>query len=161
MINPKLIKSYNCPVDFIEALPDVKADIKLLINEYNSIDRTLFSVSMVQDKFGVMQNNTWYECIQLMPTTKSTVESLRHILPFNSVYYRVLKPNTCYNWHIDTMKTCLHIPLITNFGCKFVYSDKVFTMLADGTVYIVNNSIYHTFINAGNTDRVHLTMDIF
>jgi hypothetical protein len=161
VVHTKLIKSYNCPVDFIEKISDISVDVKCLNDEYESINKNLFSVSAIQDKFGIMQGCVWNDCINNMPYTKSTIESLQSIFPYNSVYYRIVKPNMCYNWHIDSMKTCLHIPLLTNEGCKFVYEDRVFSMPADGSVYMVNNSIYHTFINAGITPRLHITMDLF
>jgi hypothetical protein len=161
VVHTKLIKSYNCPVDFIEKISDISVDVKCLNDEYESINKNLFSVSAIQDKFGIMQGCVWNECINNMSYTKSTIESLQSIFPYNSVYYRIVKPNMCYNWHIDSMKTCLHIPLLTNEGCKFVYEDRVFSMPADGSVYMVNNGIYHTFINAGITPRLHITMDLF
>lgn len=40
---------------------------------------------------------------------------------------------------------------------KYV-AERIIEMLADGSVYIVNNSMMHTFVNAGDEPRIHLTL---
>lgn len=153
--------SYNPPVDYIEKLPIYSVDVGKLLEESELLKSLDWMDSFMQLKFNLMLRFNWHPVIQSMPYTKSVLDTLNGVVPFNSVYYRYVKPNTCYNWHTDKMKTCLHIPLIMNEGCKFVYDDRVFSMLNDGSVYIVNNSIPHTFVNAGHDPRLHITMDIF
>jgi len=160
-IKLRFSKSFDCPVEYIEKLPDVTVDISLLLEELKFLKKLEWVKNFMQTKLPVYQQNKWSDYAESMVYTKSVVESLKQHVPFNSVYYRYLHVHTCYNWHTDAMKTCLHIPLITNEGCKFVYEDRVFSMPADGSVYIVNNSIPHTFVNSGTTDRLHITMDIF
>ena len=50
----------------------------------------------------------------------------------------------------------VHIPIITNPGCKMVIEDVAEHMPADGSVTITNNTKYHNFFNGGEQDRVHL-----
>ena len=50
----------------------------------------------------------------------------------------------------------LHIPIITNPGCKMVIEDVAKHMPADGSITITNNTKYHNFFNGGEQDRVHL-----
>ena len=149
------------PVDYIEKLPNYSIDVETLINEAKILESLDWIDGFIQKKISLMYKFKWNDLVNSMPCTKSILDDLKKEMPYNSVYYRYVKPNTCYSWHVDMMHTCLHIPLITNEGCKFVYSDKVFSMPADGSVYIVNNSIPHTFINSGRYPRLHITMDIF
>ncbi len=161
-MNPidKLRTSYKPPVDYIEKL-SYTVDIKQILLEKEVLKSLDWHDSFMQLKFSLKLKCVWHEIINSMPYTKTVLDMLHEVVPYNSVYYRYIKPNTCYNWHVDKMATCLHIPLITNAGCKFVYEDKVFSMPSDGSVYIVNNSIPHTFVNAGKEPRLHITMDIF
>ena len=161
MIPKRLRTKFISSINYIEKISDVTVDVKLLLNEAKILDSQHWMDSFTQTKICVQENNLWMNFTENMTYTKSVIDNLKKYMPFNSVYYRYVKPLTCYNWHVDIMSTCLHIPLTTNFGCKFVYEDAVFTMPADGSVYMVNNSKPHTFINAGNEPRLHITMDIF
>ena len=67
----------------------------------------------------------------------------------------VLKPKTCYTYHIDKSKR-VHIPLITNKENFFVVSDTVFRLPADGSVYEVDTTNIHTFVNGSMKNRIHL-----
>ena len=64
-------------------------------------------------------------------------------------------PRTCLSWHRDPEKR-LHIPIITNEGCKMVIEDISFHMPADGSAYITDNTKYHNFFNGSEIDRVHI-----
>ena len=70
---------------------------------------------------------------------------------------RVLKkePRSTLSWHKDP-EPRLHIPLITNPGCKMVIEDIAKHMPADGKVWITNNTKYHNFFNGGEQSRIHL-----
>jgi hypothetical protein len=161
MIHPALRTYYKTPVEYVEVIPDIKVDLNVLRNEFALIEPHITIKQFEQHKIGLMYRFVWNELSTLIPYTKSICENLKQFCPYNSIYYRKLMPLTCYKWHFDTMKTCLHIPIITNEGCKFVYENYVCSMPANGNVYIVNNEKFHTFINAGSTERVHITLDIF
>ncbi len=64
-------------------------------------------------------------------------------------------PRSCLSWHRDPEKR-LHIPLITNPGCRMVIEDESFHMPADGSVYITDNTKYHNFFNGGEIERIHI-----
>ena len=64
-------------------------------------------------------------------------------------------PRTCLSWHRDPEKR-LHIPIITNEGCKMVIEDTAFHMPADGSAYVTDNTKYHNFFNGSEIERVHL-----
>ncbi len=160
MISEKLRKSWRSPVDYIEKISDISVDVPLLLQEFQTVKNQDWMESKVQNKLCIYYLN-WKTFTENMSYTRSIIDSLKTHMPFNSVYYRYVHSNTCYHWHKDEMQTCLHIPLVTNQGCKFVYDDKVFSMPADGSVYMVNNGKFHSFMNSGSESRLHITMDIF
>ena len=68
-------------------------------------------------------------------------------------------PRSCLSWHRDP-EMRLHIPIITNVGCKMVIEDTAFHMPADGSAYITDNTKYHNFFNGSEIDRVHLVATV-
>jgi hypothetical protein len=152
-------------VDFIDRLPDFYCDVGRMIREYKTIEDRLEDVSnhgnatLVQRKFHLIKNNIRSDVFETLPYTNQLVNQISKLYEFNSVNYRMIMPNTCYNWHYDTGGHCLHVPLITNHGCRFVYDSKAFSMPSDGSIYIVNNSIHHSFMNAGPEPRLHFTFE--
>ena len=65
------------------------------------------------------------------------------------------EPRSTLSWHRDP-EPRLHIPIITNKGCRMVIEDVAKHMPADGTVTITNNTKYHNFFNGGEQNRIHL-----
>ena len=153
-------------VEFIEKLPNFSADVKLILEEFKQIENKLSDVVdhqnsvLVQKKFHLMKSRKFTDDIANMPYVKTLVQQLLAKSYFDSVNFRYVMPNTCYNWHMDKGQTCMHIPLITNEGCWFLYENRSFSMPADGSIYMVNNGRFHTFVNAGREPRLHLTLEI-
>ena len=65
------------------------------------------------------------------------------------------QPRSTLSWHRDP-EPRLHIPIITNLGCRMVINNVAQHMPADGTVTITNNTKYHNFFNGGEQERIHL-----
>jgi len=65
------------------------------------------------------------------------------------------EPRSTLSWHRDP-EPRLHIPIITNLGCRMVIEDVAKHLPADGSVYITNNIKYHNAFNGGEENRVHL-----
>lgn len=61
----------------------------------------------------------------------------------------------CNSWHRDP-EPRLHIPIITNPGSLFVVNHHVTHLPADGSVYFTDTRAYHTALNGGETQRVHI-----
>lgn len=62
---------------------------------------------------------------------------------------------SCYSIHRDNSNR-VHIPLITNPGCLFLFPpDKTFHLEID-KVYHVSTTVPHTFLNASTASRLHL-----
>jgi hypothetical protein len=150
---------------YIDRLPNIRFDLLQLVREYQGVSHILTDVTdhhnavLVQRKFHLVQ--TGVESMELgqLPYTQEVIRKIMNIHKFDSATYRIVMPNTCYNWHIDKGKTCVHIPITTNIGCRFIYEHKSFSMPADGSVYVVNNGIPHSFMNAGSEPRLHLTFE--
>jgi len=63
-------------------------------------------------------------------------------------------PYSCYSMHRD-MEYRIHIPLITNVNCYFVFKKGIIEHLPCGGVYLVNTKEEHTFMNCSNYHRLH------
>lgn len=162
-----LMTRKTIPTLFIDRVPNYKFNTNRLIQEFKEFLEPLMTdvgdgrnKVLVQRKFHLMKNYQYnYDIFQNIPYTKETIDMISDIFSFDSVNYRYIMPNTAYNWHLDTGSNCLHIPLITNEGCWFVYANKSFSMPSDGSLYTVNNGKHHTFVNAGSEPRLHLTFE--
>lgn len=64
---------------------------------------------------------------------------------------------TCYSWHQDYSPR-IHIPLLSNSECFFVIDKEKIHTPADGSVYWVDTTKPHTFVNASkdNFIRTHI-----
>ena len=97
---------------------------------------------------------------ELVPEFRNTYfEEVYNILKRNFKLGRVRillkEPRSTLSWHRDP-EPRLHIPIITNPGCRMVIEDFAHHMPADGSVTITNNTKYHNFFNGGEQDRIHL-----
>ena len=61
----------------------------------------------------------------------------------------------CNSWHRDP-EPRLHIPIVTNPGSLFIVNHHVTHLPADGSVYFTDTRGYHTALNGGETNRVHI-----
>lgn len=82
-------------------------------------------------------------------------ESLCAIAPIGRM--RVLSKGlyNCNSWHRDP-EPRLHIPIISNPGSLFVVNHHVTHLPADGSVYFTDTRGYHTAMNGGESNRVHI-----
>jgi len=151
-------------VEYIEKLNNIKVDVNQLISEYNENIKSKMSLKKignadVQYLCHLMSYDEYLSEINLMKYTSEVLSELKKTFDFNFVTYRNLNPFMCYNWHVDSGELCYHIPLITQPGSRFVYEEKSFHLPSDGSVYVVNNGIPHTFANAGFDQRLHIMIE--
>ena len=66
-----------------------------------------------------------------------------------------ISPLTCYSIHKDTTPR-IHIPMITNSECYFVFKQGFISHLPTGSVYLVDTTKLHTFMNCSTEPRLHL-----
>jgi len=91
-------------------------------------------------------HNTYFEQVYNILTKNFKLGRVRILLK---------EPRSTLSWHRDP-EPRLHIPIITNPGCKMVIEDVAKHMPADGSVTITNNTKYHNFFNGGEQERIHL-----
>ena len=91
-------------------------------------------------------HNTYFEDVYNILTKNFKLGRVRILLK---------EPRSTLSWHRDP-EPRLHIPIITNPGCKMVIEDVAKHMPADGSVTITNNTKYHNFFNGGEQERIHL-----
>ena len=97
---------------------------------------------------------------EIVPEFKNTYieevyKTLKKRFKIGRVRILLKEPRSTLSWHRDP-EPRLHIPIITNPGCKMVIEDVAKHMPADGSVTITNNKKYHNFFNGGEQDRIHL-----
>ena len=90
--------------------------------------------------------NTYFEEVYNLLKQKFRLGRVRILLK---------EPRSTLSWHRDP-EPRLHIPIITNPGCKMVIEDVAKHMPADGSVWITNNTKYHNAFNGGEENRIHL-----
>lgn len=61
----------------------------------------------------------------------------------------------CNSWHRDP-EPRLHIPVISNPGSLFIVNHHVTHLPADGSLYFTDTRGYHTALNGGESERVHV-----
>lgn len=148
----------------IQYIDDFEIELNLLLNEYEIVADLLDDVLthgnkvLVQKKFHLVRDRQVQYPLEKLPYTSTIIKKIKNIFQFTDVTYRIVMPNTAYNWHFDHGGVCYHVPLISNIGCFFVYEDQVHSMLP-GKLYKVQNYCYHTFVNAGSDPRVHITFE--
>lgn len=147
----------------LERLP-YKIDIAKLQEEYTRvfepmiIEKPEYKTYFPIQKYYFKRKKDWPE--ELKSTYTYVIsKQVETFFSFEVIVFRVLMPNGCYTWHTDNGQK-LHIPVITNEGCKFVIGNEAHDMPADGSLYLFSGQQnYHTFFNAGTTPRVHLIFD--
>ena len=101
---------------------------------------------------------------ELCPEFKGTyVEEVYNIVrsKFNIGRMRFLMkpPRSCLSWHRDPERR-LHIAIKTNYGARMFIEHTGHHIPADGNIYLTDNTKYHTAINGGEEDRIHLVATV-
>jgi hypothetical protein len=66
-----------------------------------------------------------------------------------------VNPYACYSIHKDETPR-IHIPLITNSECFFVFRHGSISNLKQGSIFWVDTRMPHTFMNCSEAPRLHL-----
>lgn len=94
--------------------------------------------------------------IKLNPIFKNTIfESIINEYNLKRTRLMWVDPFRCYSMHQDTTPR-IHIPLITNPECYFLFKLGRLHYLDTGSVYWVNTKLKHTFVNCSEKSRLHL-----
>ena len=97
---------------------------------------------------------------EITPDFKNTyfeevINTLKKKFKLGRIRILLKEPRSTLSWHRDP-EPRLHIPIITNPGCRMVIENISKHMPADGSVTITNNTKYHNFFNGGEQDRIHI-----
>lgn len=96
------------------------------------------------------------EYTNLNPFFAGTVfEDLINQYNLSRTRFMWINPFSCYTIHRDTTPR-IHVPLITNLGCYFVFAKTGLVHLNYGKVIWVDTTQAHTFINCSEIPRLHL-----
>ena len=134
-------------------------------------DRKSIEGHNVRGTYWTLPDETGKEAVRDVPVAENKYTQL--VSDFQNTYfeevYNTLKkkfklgririllkePRSTLSWHRDP-EPRLHVPIITNLGCRMVIDNIAQHMPADGTVTITNNTKYHNFFNGGEESRIHL-----
>ena len=96
------------------------------------------------------------EYTELNPFFKNTIfETIITKYNFKRTRLMWVGPYACYSMHKDTTPR-IHIPLITNPDCYFVFRTGTLINLTKDHVWWVDTTKTHTFMNCSKEHRLHL-----
>jgi len=82
-------------------------------------------------------------------------EELTKLAPIGRMRVNRKAVFNCNSWHRDP-EPRLHVPIHTNPGALFIVNHHATHLPADGSVYFTDTRGYHTALNGGEHERVHL-----
>jgi hypothetical protein len=90
---------------------------------------------------------------------KDVYDSLKSEFNIGRVRLLKLKPNHSLSYHRD-LEPRLHIPILTNPAALVIVDDFACNLKADGSVYFIDTTKYHTALNGGESDRIHMVITL-
>lgn len=100
-----------------------------------------------------------FEPILMNTYLKNVYDTLSQHFRLGRVRILKLDSRTSLSYHRDP-EARLHIPIITNPGALMIVDREAHHMHADGSVYYVDTTKYHTALNGGADPRVHIVATI-
>lgn len=96
------------------------------------------------------------DCTLLNPFFKNTIlEGLVNKYNLKRTRLMWVGEFSCYTMHEDPSPR-IHIPLITNKNCYFVFKDYPPFYLEPGYIWYVDTTLPHTFMNCSSMKRLHI-----
>jgi hypothetical protein len=90
---------------------------------------------------------------------KSVYKELLTKFDLGRVRILKLEPRTCLSYHRDP-EPRIHIPLTTNPGALMIVDQFAVNLPANGRVYYTNTLKYHSVLNGGEHERIHLVATV-
>jgi len=95
-------------------------------------------------------------CSILNPYFANTIfEELINKYNFKRTRLMWVSPYACYSMHKDETQR-IHIPLVTNPECYFIFKNKAPVHLKIDNVYKTDTRLAHTFMNCSEEHRLHI-----
>jgi len=141
----------------IKQLSSVDSD--RLLKDYNLIEPNIEWIDYSPK--GKQFNLQLEDEISLKPLIYNTIiEEYINLFKLFRTRLMWLGPKSCYSMHKDTHKR-IHIPLITNDQCFFIFKIGLVRHIPIGHAYLINSTLQHTAINGSFEHwRLHIVGDI-
>jgi hypothetical protein len=146
-------------------------DSQLILNEFNRLEKDIVWLDIPSKKQSGLQyrigDDMWLSATgksysnensysELNPLYKGTVfEELIEKYKLIRTRFMWVSPFTCYSMHQDSSPR-IHIPIITNQDCYFVFKKNIVQHMPIGSVYQTDTRHFHTFMNCSSEHRLHL-----
>jgi hypothetical protein len=146
-------------------------DIKPILNSFLELDKDVVWTNYTQGKQTGLQyrvnEDYWSSAIgksqgkeleytELNPFFKDTIfETIINQYSLKRTRLMWVNPKSCYSLHRDETPR-VHIPLITNPECYFLFYPGILCHLPINSVWWVNTKLKHTFLNCSEEPRLHL-----
>ena len=114
------------------------------------VERDVYVEEHLYTEFIPKYENTYF---------KEVYETLTSRFKLGRVRLLLKQPRSCLSWHRDP-EPRLHVPIVTNLGCRMVIGDECRHMPADGSVWFVNVGHRHSAFNFGKTDTIKMVVSI-
>lgn len=90
---------------------------------------------------------------------KNVYDTLKEHYKLGRVRVLRLDSRACLSYHRDP-ENRLHIPIVTSPGALMIVNNESYHMPANGSTYFMKTTDYHTALNGGNSERIHLVATI-
>ena len=146
-------------------------DSNLILTEYNRLEKDIVWLeagnkkqSSLQYRLGEdiwlsatgKQNSNEKEYTELNPLYNGTIfEEIINKYKLIRARFMWVSPHTCYSMHQDNSPR-IHVPIITNSECYFVFKKGIVQHMPAGSVYYTDTRHFHTFMNCSSEHRLHL-----
>lgn len=146
-------------------------NIEPLLVSYNKLEKDILWTDYVNKKQAGLQfkdlEDPWASAVgttksneltytNLNPIFKDTLfEELINQYKLKRTRLMWISPMTCYSIHKDTTPR-IHIPIITNPECYFIFKTGIIQHMPAGAIYWTNTMNLHTFMNCSTESRLHL-----
>ena len=152
----KILTSYNIEPLLI-AYSNIEKDI--VWSDYTGKKQTGLQFNENEDPWasavGKSRGNE-FKYTNLNPFFKDTIfEEVINQYKLKRTRLMWVSPMTCYSMHKDSTPR-IHIPMITNPECYFVFKQGIIQHMPVGSVYWTNTVNLHTFMNCSDEPRLHL-----
>jgi hypothetical protein len=141
------------------AFPNVASHTETLILKFNGLTQNISHPSETRTF------DAWYKWEELLTPIINRLMALYPNAVISKCIFPKLFAGGVINKHVDggddlTLVHRIHVPVVTNEDAIFTCDGETINM-KEGCAYEVNNQRYHSVVNNGKTDRVHLLIDLY
>jgi hypothetical protein len=145
-------------------------DVDAVLHELNTLDSIVWTDYIQGRQTGLqykLGEDPWASAVgksqgnetqytEINPFFKNTIfETIIEKYNLKKTRLMWINEKSCYSLHSDETAR-IHIPLITNPECYFLFKSGSLHHLTAGSVWWVDTRLIHTFLNCSNHPRLHL-----